>query len=142
MMLTARRVAVGLSMVLAVAAGCGRPSGPSRYDVSGTVTFRGQPVPSGSIVFEPDAARGNSGPVSVMSIVDGRFDSRATRRPGPLSGPLVVRISGYPPPDPSVEVQPPLFPEHTTTVELTASGDVTDLRFEVPEVRGKALVRP
>lgn len=141
MMLAARSVAVGLSVVLAVAAGCGRPSGPSRYDVCGTVTFRGQPVPSGSIAFEPDASRGNSGPVSVMPIIDGRFDSRATKRPGPLSGPLVVRISGYPPPDPSVEVQPPLFPEHTTTVELAASRHVTELEFEVPETPGKGPAR-
>lgn len=142
MMLATRRGWVGLLGVLAVAAGCGRPSGPSRYDVGGTVTFRGQPVPSGSIAFEPDAERGNSGPVSVMLIIDGRFDSRATKRPGPLSGPLVVRISGYPPPDPSVEVQPPLFMEYATTVELTASRTMTELQFEVPEARGKALVRP
>ncbi len=125
--LTAALLACGTSCV-----GCSRPSGPARYDVQGTVTFQGQPVPSGSIVFEPDAARGNSGPVSVMSIIDGRFDSRATKRPGPLSGPLVVRITGYPPPDPAVEVQPPLFPEHTTTVELSPSRPVNRLSFEVP----------
>jgi hypothetical protein len=136
-MSVARFEEVCLLGVLAVVAGCGRPSGPARYDVGGTVTFRGQPVPSGSIAFEPDASRGNSGPVSVMSIIDGRFDSRATKRPGPLSGPLVVRITGYPPPDPSVEVQPPLFREHTTTVDLPASREVTELEFEVPEVRGK-----
>jgi hypothetical protein len=76
-----------------------------------------------------------------MSISDGQFDSRATKRPGPLSGPLVVRISGYPPPDPSVEVQPPLFPEHTTTVDLTASRDVTELEFAVPEARAKGPAR-
>jgi hypothetical protein len=140
-MSVARFVGIGLLAVVAMVAGCGRPSGPSRYDVSGTVTFRGQPVPSGSIAFEPDASRGNSGPVSVMSIIDGRFDSRATHRPGPLSGPLVVRITGYPPPDPSVEVQPPLFPEHATSVDLPASRNVTELAFEVPEAHGKVPAR-
>lgn len=82
-------------------------------------------------MFEPDASRGNSGPVSVMSVVDGRFDSRATQRPGPLSGPLVVRITGYPLPDPAVEVQPPLFSEYTTTVELSPARTVSELSFEV-----------
>jgi hypothetical protein len=33
-------------------AGCGQ-EGISRYEISGTVTFQGQPVPEGNIAFEP-----------------------------------------------------------------------------------------
>jgi hypothetical protein len=33
-------------------AGCG-PSGPPTYEVSGTVTWNGQPLPAGDITFEP-----------------------------------------------------------------------------------------
>lgn len=139
----ARKACMAAAMLACMAGvvGCRRSLKPPRYDVRGVVTFQGQPVPSGSIVFEPDTSRGNSGPVSLMSIVEGRFDSRATSRPGPLAGPLVVRITGYPPPDPSVEVQPPLFAEYTTTVELPASRDVAELVFEVPESRRQEPAR-
>jgi hypothetical protein len=41
-----------LSILFAVLAGCG-PSGPVRYPVSGEVTWEGEPVTKGYIVFEP-----------------------------------------------------------------------------------------
>jgi hypothetical protein len=122
-----------LLAVVAIASGCGRTTGPERYDVSGTVTFRGEPVPSGTITFEPDLSRANSGPVSVIPIVDGRYDSVALERPGPLAGSLVVRISGYPAPDPEVEIQPALFPEYRTQVDLAASSSGAVLDFDVLE---------
>ena len=123
----------GLVAVLAVAPGCGRSTGPERYDVRGAVSFRGQPVPSGTITFEPDLSKANSGPVSVIPIVDGKYDSLALERPGPLAGSLIVRISGYPAPDPDVEIQPALFPEYRTTVDLATSAAATVLDFDVPE---------
>ena len=54
-----------LGMVLAgpLLAGCG--GGPEFYTVSGTVTFRGAPLPAGEIRFAPDARRGNEGPAVV-----------------------------------------------------------------------------
>lgn len=126
-------VGFGLVAVVAVASGCGRPVGPERYDIRGAVTFRGEPVPSGTITFEPDLSKSNSGPVSVIPIVDGKYDSLALERPGPLAGPLIVRISGYPAPDPDVEIQPPLFSEYRTTVDLATSSAATALDFDVPE---------
>lgn len=126
-------VGCGLVAVVAVASGCGRLTDPERYDVRGAVTFRGEPVPSGTITFEPDMSKSNSGPVSVIPIIDGKYDSLALERPGPLAGFLIVRISGYPAPDPDVEIQPPLFPEYRTTVDLAASKGATVLDFDVPE---------
>jgi len=128
-------------LVVAIASGCSRKTGPERYDVSGTVTFRGEPVPSGTITFERDLSRANSGPVSVIPIVDGRYDSVALERPGPLAGSLVVRISGYPAPDPEVEIQPALFPEYRTKVDLASSTGVAVLDFEVPEASRKRGIR-
>ena len=49
---------LGLVAALLLAAGCGE-AGPARYHVSGKVTFNGQPVPAGQIVFEPDPTAGN-----------------------------------------------------------------------------------
>lgn len=137
MMSSRNAVGWGLVAVVTLASGCGRSTGPERYDVRGAVSFRGQPVPSGTITFEPDLSKANSGPVSVIPIVDGKYDSLALERPGPLAGSLIVRISGYPAPDPDVEIQPPLFPEYRTTVDLASSKAVTVLDFDVPERSGK-----
>jgi len=42
--------------------GCGGDDLPRRYPVSGKVTYRGQPVPSGTITFTPaDLQKGRSG---------------------------------------------------------------------------------
>ncbi len=46
-------IAAGLAAT-AIILGCGDDSGlPTRYKVSGTVKYKGEPVPKGSIVFEP-----------------------------------------------------------------------------------------
>jgi len=49
----------GLALVLA-------GGGPSLHTVSGTVTFKGEPVPEGNIAFLPDGGpgTGTSGPIS------------------------------------------------------------------------------
>ncbi len=44
----------GLAVLLvAVAMGCGK-SGPRVYEVTGTVTFDNEPLPTGDIIFYPD----------------------------------------------------------------------------------------
>ncbi len=61
----------GLVMVLFVV-GCGQ-RGPARHNLSGTVTFRGQPVPAAWIHFDPDTSQGNSGPSSSAKVENGRY---------------------------------------------------------------------
>ena len=79
--------------VSVVGSGCGRGGGgPRRYTVSGTVTFRGQPVPVGRIDFEPDTEQGNSGPGGTAEIRQGRYTTARGR--GVVGGPHVVRITG------------------------------------------------
>ena len=72
--------------------GCG--TGPSRYDVSGTVTYGGEPVPAGRVLFTPDSSRGGSGPAGTATIVDGRYDTAESGR-GHTGGPIIVQVDGY-----------------------------------------------
>ncbi len=128
-----------LAMVACLAVGCGKKSGPDRFAVRGTVSFAGQPVPRGMVVLEPDVAQGNRGPVSVIPIIDGSYDSRELSRPGPLAGPLVARVTGYPAPDPAAgpDADPPLplFPEYRTTVVLDPAGGPAVFDFDIPPNR-------
>ena len=51
--------------------GCGE-SGPKLVPISGTVTFKGAPVPAGYISFTPPPG---GGAVRVIQIKDGKYDS-------------------------------------------------------------------
>jgi hypothetical protein len=64
--------AIFILVVVAIASGCGA-DGPSRYSISGSVTFQGKPVPVGFIKFEPDTSKGNAGPGAGAPIKDGRY---------------------------------------------------------------------
>jgi hypothetical protein len=55
-------VALGAGAVIAaIPGGCSRPSPPIPATVRGQVTFQGQPLAGGLIVFSPDPDRGCSG---------------------------------------------------------------------------------
>jgi hypothetical protein len=82
------RIAVALfsMVVLAYCSGCG---GDKRCPVNGEVTFQGQPVPEGSISFEPADGKG---PTTGGPILNGQY--RLDGDAAPLPGKKVVRISG------------------------------------------------
>lgn len=122
-----------LAAIVFCSGGCGpRNPGPRRFHVSGTVNFDGAPVPVGTIYFEADAARGNSGPVSIAAIEDGRYDTKAAEVAGPVQGPLSVRISGSQKIEPGGDPIPVLFPEYTTTVDLDPASPPHVFDFDVP----------
>lgn len=77
---------------LALAAACSNTSG--RYDLSGTVTFDGRPVPAGYVLINPDLSKKNDGPQGFAEIRNGRFDTRALAKGAP-SGPVVLIIDGF-----------------------------------------------
>ena len=67
---------LGLIAFGAVLAGCGGPSGPPTYPVSGEVTFDGKPLPTeGTIVFLHAAADQDA---ATAQIIDGKFSLKAT----------------------------------------------------------------
>lgn len=65
-------------------AGCGN----GRYPISGEVTFDAQPVPKGTIAFEPVDGQG---PTTGGEIVDGKY--RLVGKAAPFPGKKKVRIS-------------------------------------------------
>lgn len=130
---------VGLA---SAAIGCGGSDGPTRLPITGTVTFRGQPVTSGIVCFTPDAKRGNHGPQGVARIVEGKFTT-SDRGKGAVSGPQIVEIRGFGTTASSkgdteskVDTKPfaqgeRLFPPYT--VEIDIIDGATTFDFDVPE---------
>lgn len=106
--------------------GCFKQTGPPRYSVSGTVTYRGEPVPLGTIAFEPDTSRGNRGPAGYADIVAGRFQTHL----GAVGGPHIVRISGASGPMIDESKDTTLFSDYTTTRDLPQQSATLD--FDVP----------
>ncbi len=128
-------VGVAVLTVVAAVVGCGRGAGgPPRYELSGSVTYQGKPVPAGYLVFAPDGEQGNQGPGAHADIVDGRY--RTPSSEGTVGGPHVVTIAGF-------DGRPfeigggmmnpqgmPLFPEYRTLVDLPKAAGTHD--FEIP----------
>ena len=78
--------------------GCGQ-SGPERFQVSGTVSYNGEPLPLGTVMFIP-----KEGPVSGPTRIDadGKYKLEA------VAGPAAVAVTAMPSrpggrPDPMVE---------------------------------------
>lgn len=69
------RIFPGMIIGLVLLSGCGS-SGPQTVDVSGTVTWKGEPVDGGHIRFIPVAS--TSGPVTGSHIVKGRYEASGT----------------------------------------------------------------
>lgn len=101
---------------LAVFIGC---ADDGKYTVSGSVTYKGQPVPSGEIRFTPD--KGNQGPAVLARIKEGTFSTPKDK--GLLGGSYQLRVSGYGAAgntkDPTApDFGKPLFPIYREDVEF------------------------
>jgi hypothetical protein len=135
-----RETIVSCARVLLIAgcligpSGCGGAGGgPDRYAISGEVKFEGQPVPHGYVMFTPDPTKGNSGPGSGASIVNGTFQTESGK--GTVGGPHLVRITGYdgvPITEEGEELVDgtALFPTWETEVDLP--NEETVMNFDVP----------
>ena len=80
-------------LILATVVGCS--SKPEPAQLSGKVTFKGQPVPAGYISFTPDVAAGTLGHIKVMQIKDGAYDSAKESEPGINPGVYQITIAGF-----------------------------------------------
>jgi len=105
---------LGAAFVLA-AAGCGS-GGRTLYHVSGTVTFDGNPVPAGFVVFDPDVSVGNDGTQGYAEIKDGSFSTADTGQ-GVSGGDYIVRVRGFVPPAGEAPGEM-LFRDYEEAVEL------------------------
>lgn len=120
-------------LVVCLGFGCGSSSELKRYPIEGEITFNGQPIPGGTIEFEPDSGQGNEGPLSKAMFRDSKFliDSRR----GIIGGPYIVRIEGYTAPldgdsGPGSKTPMPIFKQYVTKMELPKSA--TTHKFDVP----------
>ena len=116
-------------LAASVSIGCGATDGPTRYKVTGQISYDGSPIPAGKIVFEPDDDRGNQGPAGYATIEDGTYATDTGK--GVVGGPHDVRISGMDGVSIGESHQgTPLFSEFRTTVDLPKESTTHD--FDVP----------
>lgn len=114
--------------------GCGsEPEGPTRYQVSGTVTYDGKPVPKGFITFSPDTSKGNKGPGSGAPIENGKYATPEGK--GIVGGAYVISIrgsDGIPTTEEGEEVPDgkELFSPYETRIDLPKE-DSDDLNFDI-----------
>lgn len=95
--------------------GGGADDGPERYQLSGTVTYDGQPIPKSMIKFTPDAGKGNTGPQGKARIVDGKYSTAEEGGAGVIGGPYKITVQGYDgkaDPDKELPLGEPLFKEY------------------------------
>jgi hypothetical protein len=119
---------------LVAAVGCGGGDSQERHRVSGRITFAGQPVNFGEVLFTPDASKGNSGAQGIANIVNGRYDTQGSRAPGVASGPVVVRVTAL------ADANGKLLCEHEFPLEVSKGGMEHDI--EIPADAGKASDAP
>ncbi|RUL87456.1 hypothetical protein [Tautonia sociabilis] len=95
----ARRVALFLSLVGAVAViGCGS-GGPPLVKVEGTVTFDGKPLENAELTFVPDQGNTHVTPGSAVTAADGSYKARYMGRFGLAEGAYKITFR-------KMEVQP------------------------------------
>lgn len=78
--------AAGLLLVPLLLSGCG-----SNCQISGKVTYKGKPIPVGSVYITPDD--GNSGRSASARVKDGKYTTPAGEGAG--RGPMIVQVTGY-----------------------------------------------
>ncbi|MEW4527935.1 MAG: hypothetical protein ACF8PG_03460 [Maioricimonas sp. JB045] len=110
--------------VLVLLVGC-TGGGVATGDMSGTVTFQGEPVPYGTIEFHPVSEDDEPGPTVSAEIRNGAFDT--SEAGAVVRGPLEIRITAYPSElsdveDETVEVDPvePYFVGYAIEMDYSA----------------------
>jgi hypothetical protein len=121
---------------LLLALGCSTSdSGP--YHLAGKVSFNGQPLLAGRVVFLPDTRKGNSGQGGFAEVKDGVYNTRKNGSPTP-GGALIVRIDGFDGKTaPGTLVGQPLFLNYETRIDASRADSTQD--FEVPASAAKRL---
>lgn len=132
-MVTRCFVSIFLALFVAWSAtGCGGGGGDKRAsNVVGTVTYKGAPVPRGSIQFRPVTV--NGGPAGFADIVDGMYDTSQSGKgvDGGKYDVLIIGYDGNANPAAELPMGEPLFSEYKVTVDIAEGQKVTQ-DFDVP----------
>ena len=123
---------VATLMLVLLAEGCG--TGTDRHNISGGVTYCGQPLMYGQIHFDPDASRENRGPQGVGEIRNGRYQTNPGY--GPVPGPHIVRITGWESGPEKGMLPPALVSDYEFRVNVPSAVGV--LNFDIPVVKKKS----
>ncbi len=114
--------------------GCGsRDLGPTRYRLSGAVTFEGKPVKNGTVVFSSKA--GDFGGGSAV-IENGRYDTASAGGRGHLGGAHSVLVESDMPAEYD-ENWVPLFPPYEFDENLPELSSTLDIEVQAVKQRKK-----
>jgi len=125
--------------------GCNvQESGPDLHQVTGSVTYDGEPLKAGRITFTPDSSQGNAGPTGYAVIRDGKYDTAVQGGKGVVAGAVKVLISGESRALPNeaaqdvedeemIDFPEPLFENYQSTAQITESKEPNQLDFDVPK---------
>lgn len=115
------------AITAAAAIGCGGGDG-REFQLSGSVTIGGEPIPRGYVLFDPDAAAGHDGQQGYAEIVDGRY-STAERSKGVTGGKYMARVHGFTAPEPGGRPTPIV---RDFAIPLELAPDANEIDLEVP----------
>ncbi len=122
-------------LLLLVMVGC--DSKPKLTEISGTVTFKGQPIPAGDVSFTPEVSV-TGGQLQMYMVKDGKYDSAQTPESGLLPGKYKVRINGYDGKQiPNYFSGKQIFNAVEEQIEITAGKMTKD--FVVPDAAGQNI---
>ncbi len=130
------RAGLLLAAMMLVSPGCGEAKRDIAH-LSGKVTFKGQPVPSGFINFTPDVPGGNHGETRGFEIKDGVYNTADGPSPGIYPGANKIMISGF-----DGKPKMPLWPKgqqifNPINLDLTVAPGTNTKDFEVPLSAGQ-----
>jgi hypothetical protein len=83
---------IALGFFSVILSGCGGVEPMAQ--VSGTVTFKGKPIPAGNVMFTPDVSL-SGGQVRMFMVKDGAYDSSKDPSPGLKPRKYEVTVMGY-----------------------------------------------
>jgi hypothetical protein len=120
-----------------VVIGC-NPDGLKRYQVSGTVTFDGQPIAEGEIRFSPDNTKGNTGPQGYAAIQNGKFTT--LKETGVIAGSMYATVTAVDPikgeeKNDGSSSRKIIFENWNYAFEMPAKSHVLDLKITKEDVK-------
>jgi hypothetical protein len=139
-MRTARKLELCLMMLAALTflGGCNRAQAPLT-PVSGRVAYQGSPLPGGTIVFTPDSARGESGPIAFGRInQDGTYHLYTGDALGAVAGKFRVTVTSLAPSGVQIPGQP-ISPPYSLLPDKYRDPNLSELACEIMPNRTNSI---